>query len=340
MPQGKQVTSVAILRQWGLLRRIPRHPVKKTATQLTVELAGEGLKVTKRTVERDLAALAEAFPTLECDDREKPFGWSWARDAVALHLPGMTASEALAFQMIERFIKPLLPASTVDSLQPYLRASSEKLSEVSGKSPAASWAKKVRVVHPTQLLIPPKVNPAVHRAVTEGLLLDRQMEIVYRRRAKPETATYVVNPLGLVQRGPITYFVVNQSKDPFYLALHRISKASLLQQKAVGPPEFNLDEHIESGRLGFGDGSVVRLEASFANEVAEHLHESPLSLDQRMTPTENGRTKLVATVPNNQQLEWWLMGFGERVEVMKPASLRQRLTRTVRAMERMYVPKI
>jgi len=323
--QRKQETSVAILRQWSLLRRIPRHPVKKTATQLTAELAGEGLPVTKRTVERDLAALAEAFPTIECDDRDKPFGWSWARDAAVLHLPGMTASEALAFQMIERFIKPLLPASTVDSLQPYLRASSEKLSEVSGKSPAASWAKKVRVVHPTQLLIPPKVNPAVHRAVTEGLLLDRQMEIAYRRRAKSETATYVVNPLGLVQRGPITYFVVNQSKDPFYLVLHRISKASLLQQKAEGPPEFNLDEHIASGRLGFGDGSMVRLEAIFANEAAEHLHESPLSLDQRMHPTENGRTKVVATVPNNQQLEWWLLGFGNKVEVRKPLALRQKI---------------
>ena len=326
MRKGKQETSAAILRQWGLLRRIPRYPAKKTAAQFTAELAGEGLAATKRTVERDLAALAEAFPTIECDDREKPFGWSWARDAAALHLPGMTASEALAFQMIERFIKPLLPASTVDSLQPYLRASSEKLSEVSGKSPAASWAKKVRVVHPTQLLIPPKVNPAVHRAVTEGLLLDRQMEIVYRRRAKSETATYVVNPLGLVQRGPITYFVVNQSKDPFYLALHRVSKASLLQQKAEGPPGFDLDQHIASGHLGFGDGSMVQLHAIFDNNVAEHLHESPLSLDQRMTPTENGRMKVVATVPNNQQLEWWL------------ASLRKRLKRTARAMARIYPP--
>jgi predicted DNA-binding transcriptional regulator YafY len=337
MRKGKQETSAAILRQWGLLRRIPRYPAKKAAAQLTAELVGEGLAATKRTVERDLAALAEAFPTIECDDREKPFGWSWARNAAALHLPGMTASEALAFQMIERFIKPLLPASTVDSLQPYLRASSEKLSEVSGKSPAASWAKKVRVVHPTQLLIPPEVNPAVHRAVTEGLLLDRQMEIVYRRRAKSETATYVVNPLGLVQRGPITYFVVNQSKDPFYLALHRISKASLLPQKAEGPPGFDLDQHIASGRLGFGDGSMVQLHAIFANEAAEHLHESPLSLDQRMIPTQDGLTKVVATVPNNRQLEWWLMGFGDRVEILKPAALRMRIRQVTRATSALYV---
>lgn len=336
MAEGKQETSVAILRQWSMLRRIPRYPVKKTAAQLTAELAGEGLAVTKRTVERDLTALSEVFPTLECDDREKPFGWSWARNAVALQLPGMNASEALAFQMIDRFIQPLLPASILDSLQPYLRASGEKLSEVSGKSPAASWARKVRVVHPTQLLIPPKVNPAVHRVVTEGLLLDRQMEIVYRRRAKSETATYVVNPLGLVQRGPIIYFVVNQSKDPFHLALHRISRASLLQRRAEGPPAFNLDDHIASGRLGFGDGGKVQLHALFANEAAEHLHESPLSPDQRMTSTEDGRTKVVATVPSNQQLEWWLMGFGDRVEVLKPATLRMRIRRAALATSVLY----
>lgn len=334
MAKGKQESTNALRRQWVLVRKIPRYPQKKTAGQLTEELATEGFRVEKRTVERDLVALSGIFP-LACDERDKPYGWSWAKDAVGLHLPGMTASEALAFQMIERFIKPLLPASTVDSLQPYLRASSEKLSEVSN-SPVSAWAKKVRVVHPTQLLIPPNVNPAVHRAVTEGLLKDCQMEIAYRKRGKSELVTHVVNPLGLVQRGPITYFVVNQSKDPFYLAMHRISKAGILESAAQRPANFDLDEHIASGRMGFGDGTSISLQALFSSEAAEHLYEAPISRDQVLTPMRDGRIKIAASVPHNQQLEWWLLGFGDQVEVVRPASLRRKFASMAHRLRRAY----
>src|SRR5690349_5343550 len=116
----------ALRRQWTLLRRIPRYPVKKSAAQLTHALAEEGFKVEKRTIERDLNDLAEIFP-VQCDDRDKPYGWSWSKEAVALALPGMLPSEALAFEMIEQFVKPLLPDSILDSLQPYLRAATKTL---------------------------------------------------------------------------------------------------------------------------------------------------------------------------------------------------------------------
>jgi len=338
MPKGKQESTNALRRQWTLVRKIPRAPQRKSASQMTEELATEGFRVEKRTVERDLIALSEIFPTIECDERGKPYGWSWAKDAVGLQLPGVTAAEALAFGMIERFVKPLLPASIVDSLQPYLRASGQKLSEASN-SPASTWTEKVRVVHPTQLLIPPHINPAIHRAVTEGLLQGRQMEIVYRRRGEAETVTHIVNPLGLVQRGPVMYFVVNQSKDPFYLAMHRISRASILAAKADRPRDFDLDQHIASGRLGFGNGKLVKLHAIFTNEAAEHLYESALSADQRLTPLDGSRTEVVATVPSNQQLEWWLLGFGDQVKVLHPANLRARLKETALALARAYRAK-
>jgi predicted DNA-binding transcriptional regulator YafY len=335
MAKGKQQSTNALRRQWALVRKIPRHPQKKTAAQIASELEAEGFEVEKRTVERDLVALTEIFPAIECDDRERPYGWSWAKDSPGLHLPGMTAAEALAFQMIERFIKPLLPASIVDGLQPYLRASRAKLNEATA-SRVASWTKKVRVVHPTQVLIAPKINPAVHHAVTEALLKDRQMEIVYHRRWRSNTVTHIVNPLALVQRGPITYFVVSQSRDPFYLAMHRIAKAGILDTPAQRPAGFDLDEHIASGHMGFGAGNMVRLEAIFDKEVAEHLHESPLSADQRLVALDEKRMKLMATVPHNQQLEWWLLGFGEKVEVLGPAEIRNKIAQTALAMVRSY----
>jgi predicted DNA-binding transcriptional regulator YafY len=331
--RGKQESTNALKRQWALVRKIPRQPLRKTAGQLTSELASEGFAVQKRTVERDLIALSEVFPAIECDERDRPFGWSWARDAVSVQLPGMTASQALVFQMVAQFLKPLLPGSTYESLQPFFAAAREKLGDL---SPLSSWQDKVRVVHPAQTLIPPNVNAAVHRAVTEGLLVNRQMEIVYRKRGKPDTVTHVVNPLGLVQRGPVAYFVVNQSKDPFYLAMHRISRASLLEAPAQPPSSFDLDRLIASGGLGFGNGKPIRLNAVFRDPAAEHLQESPLSADQTLVRLHDGKTRVTATVPHTQQLEWWLMAFGDQVEVKGPAPLRRRFATVARATSRQY----
>lgn len=331
---AKGDSTKALRRQWTLVRRLPRYPAKKSAADLTEVLANEGFKVEKRTVERDLHDLAEIFP-IECDDREKPFGWSWAKDATGFHLPAMLPSEALALQMVDRFIKPLLPDSIRDSLQPYIAAASKTLKDFSA-SPASSWMNKVRIVHPSQLLMPPHINPAVHRAVTEGLLLDRQMEIAYRKRGQVQTVTHIVNPLALVQRGPVTYFVVSQSKDPFYLAMHRISKAGILEERAQRPVDFDLGQHIASGRMGFGEGRNVRLQAVFRSDVAEHLHESVLSPDQKLVALDEGRTKITATVPSNQQLEWWLLAFGDQVEVLAPRSLRERFKFRAMEMARRY----
>lgn len=336
MRKGKQDSTNALRRQWTLVRRIPRHPVKKTVAHLAEALAAEGFQVEKRTVERDLRELQEIFPTIECDDREKPYGWSWAKSAPGLHAPGLTSTEALAFQMLERFIKPLLPDSVLEALQPYVRVSAQVLKETPGVS-ASSWTRKVRVVHPTQLLIPPHVDPAVHRTVTDGLLQDRQIEVVYRRRSTSDTVTRVVNPLALVQRGPITYLVVSQSMDPFYLAMHRISKAAILEAHAARPPGFDIDEHIAAGHMGFDAGARVRLELLVNNEIAAHLSEAPLSTDQRIgSVIEGRRSKVTATVPHNQQLEWWLMGFGAEIEVLKPLSLRKKIKDAASALARLY----
>ena len=46
-----------LLRQWHMLRMIPRYPLKITTKQLLDKLTRESYNVSKRTVERDLQTL-------------------------------------------------------------------------------------------------------------------------------------------------------------------------------------------------------------------------------------------------------------------------------------------
>jgi len=50
--------SDTLMRQWQMLRLIPRHPVKVATAELIQRLADEGFETTQRTLQRDLMRLS------------------------------------------------------------------------------------------------------------------------------------------------------------------------------------------------------------------------------------------------------------------------------------------
>ena len=325
-----------LLRQWHMLRMIPRYPLKITTKQLLDKLTRESYNVSKRTVERDLQTLSNKFPLIS-DESETPYGWSWAKDGVAINLPGLSNSEALTFNLVEQHLRPILPISTLDQLQPFFKAASEKLENL--PDPIHSWIDKVRVIPPTQRLLPPIIDAHVHHVISEALLLDKQIKATYQKGGEDIAEEHIIHPLALVERQPAIYLVCKYaSEDGFKnLPLHRFKSAQILDEPSHRPDDFNLDAHLESARgLGFGGGDAIHLEAIFTKFAGSHLYGTPLSLDQTISVLDNDHLKLTATVENTEQFRWWLLGFGERVEIIAPAQLRETMTMTANALYEMY----
>ncbi|MEO7199806.1 MAG: WYL domain-containing protein, partial [Dokdonella sp.] len=135
-------TQESLSRQWLMLQWIPRYPRKTTARELVERLRAEDQVVTKRTVERDLAALSEIFPLLS-DERSKPFGWSWQKHAPPFSLPGMSPLQAMVLSLAQTYLRPLLPAHLLEPLQPYFKQADNTLQQALGKRRLASWNKRV-----------------------------------------------------------------------------------------------------------------------------------------------------------------------------------------------------
>ncbi|HMR07622.1 MAG TPA: WYL domain-containing protein [Polyangiaceae bacterium] len=70
------------LRYLVLLGEIPRAPRRIGAGDLTLRLESHGIRVTRRTVQRDLERLSSILP-IGCNDKTKPFGWAWLANAAA-----------------------------------------------------------------------------------------------------------------------------------------------------------------------------------------------------------------------------------------------------------------
>ena len=179
---------------------------------------------------------------------------------------------------------------------------------------------------PTLPLLPPKIVDGVLATVQEGLLTDRQLEIAYQRPGDEEAMALRLHPLGLVQRGPVTYLVATAFTytDVRLYAVHRITGASVQAEPAHRPDGFSLDDYIAQGALQFGDGRTIRLKARVSPWLADILTETPLTADQRLEPVGE-EFRLTATITDSWQLRWWILSQGAGITVLEPEALRKEI---------------
>ncbi len=329
--------SDTLLRQWNVLRMIPRGG-KITASEIHAKLRASGYEVSKRTVERDLSALSVAF-AIESDERNTPYGWRWKGDMPPLDFRGLTTPEALAFRLLDEHSRHLLPSGYRQELEPYFKAARQRLESEAGEKGAAAWTRAVRVVEPNQPLLAPLIDEAVRAAISDALMLSRQLEVVYQALDRQPSTAKALSPLGLVGVGGIMYLVVvfDGFDDVRTLALHRIRQAKLLPEPAAKPEGFDLDGAIADGLFGFGElGRRIQIRLLFREHAGTHLLESPLSEDQIATPVSPGEVVIEASVPLTRRLRWWLSNFGPDVEVLGPPELRDEMAERLRKAAQRY----
>ncbi|NTV13127.1 MAG: WYL domain-containing protein [Desulfobulbaceae bacterium] len=314
----------ALARLLEILKHLPSKGPGYTARELSEWLGQNGYEVSKRTVERDLTELACHFP-LMCNDKSAPYGWHWLQGD-GPDLPCLTVAEALSLTLVEDLLRPLLPGAILESLEPRFRQAQKKLTALAETNPKARWAEKVRQVSPSLPLLPPEIAVGALETVQEALLADVQLEVAYQRPGAEEAQGLRLHPLGLVQRGPVTYLVatVFAYTDIRIFAVHRIHQAQKVNEPARRPKGFSLDDYIGQGALEFGNGKSIKLVALVSEGLAAILAETPLSSDQNLKQVGE-EFRLTATVNDTWQLHWWILSQGKGITVLKPVGLRREI---------------
>jgi len=315
--------SDTLMRQWQMLRLIPRQPSQISTSELKQRLADEGFETTPRTLQRDLVRMSSIYPLL-CDDRDKPFGWSWNRDANVHEVPGIDSDTALAFYLAEKHLEPLLPRTTIKRLRPHFKRAEEVLDQADADKGNPAWRNKVRVLQRGPGLKTPSIDADVQSAVYDGLLRNRRLDVEYLPRGADKPKQYELNPLGLVLKDSLFYLVCSMwdYSDIRLITLHRMNSATVMDTPSSAPDGFDLDSYIASGELDFAIGGKIKLKARISSQIATHLAERPLHDDQQLTQCDDDSYLLETTTQDTNELHWWLLGFGSGVEVLEPANLR------------------
>ncbi|ATP52183.1 WYL domain-containing protein [Pseudomonas putida] len=326
-----------LLRLFALLRLIPTEPQRIATPTLLEKLRDRGFSVTLRSIQRDLSRLSIPF-SLQCDDSETPFRWSFTREA-PLKLEDMDAPTALALFLSENHLSPILPQSVLDQLGPQFRRARNFLNGLGGNG-LADWAKRVRSLPNGKTLLPAQVSAHTWAQVSAGLLERKQLEVAYHSRSKGELKRFRLHPAGLVSRHAVSYLLasVNGYSDLRQFALHRITEVKVLEEAGYEHESFDVDAYIASGVFSFREADAqVELIADVRPQIAALLSETPLSPQQTLSNvSEQGWHRLHATVPLDRETLWWIFALNENIRLHAPQVWVDEVRERLNSMQALY----
>lgn len=320
------------------LQLIPRYPRRISTPVLQEKLADRGFIIDLRSLQRDLKVrLSVQFPLI-CDETVRPYRWSFSSNA-QVSLPVLDTPAALAFCLAEEQLRSLLPASVADMLNPQFQAARKHLASLEHNQ-LAGWAKRVRALPNGKTLIPAPLKDSVWVSVSEALLHQKMLQVDYLSRGQQQAKRFTLHPIALVSRYSLSYLVVRvEGYDNLrHLALHRIQQAKILQQPSQTPADFDLDAHIQRGAFSWKteDGHTM-LVADIHPQLAWILKETPLSLEQTLTPLDDSDwERLEAKVLLDKETLWWIYGLNDKIRLHQPQIWVEEIKQTLTQLNSFY----
>jgi predicted DNA-binding transcriptional regulator YafY len=298
---------------------------KQTGRELATRL-----DVSERTIHRDMEALSAAgVPVFAL--RGIRGGWQ-LDDQWRTQVPGLDETELRAFLMAQ-------PRIVGDK---YLAAAAERaLDKLLAALPAALRRRAARMrqrlyVDTTGWYGRTESLSALP-AVQDALSRDRKLLITYVKpgrevRNSAETAGVapderVVDPLGLVAKGPTWYLVAHTAAGFRTFRVARIERARVLESPCERPPDFDLAAHWKASTAAFMESRrqlkvTLRMEPSAAGKLKDWF--LPVVVLGPSSRADRWVT-LQARFDDEEQATFTVLGFGARVEVLAPLTLRERV---------------
>ena len=292
--------------------------------RLTGRQIAQRLEVSERTVHRDMEALSAArVPVFAL--RGARGGWQLDEDW-RTQVPGLDEAELRALLMAQPRIigDPRLAAAAERALGKLMAALPESMRERAASMRQRLYVDSAGWRGATE-------NLAMLPLVQEAVARDRKLAIQYKPEGR-DRAERIIDPLGLVAKGNAWYLVANTPKGFRTYRVSRIEEAQLLSQPSTRPSDFNLEAYWRSSTKQFKESwkrlsATLRLEPRAAEWVKTWQIASPT--EPLPSPDADGWITLHVQFDHEGEARFLVLGLGSRVEVVEPASLRDRVAAEV-----------
>ena len=320
-----------LIRQWKLLQRLA------TRRNSTIPALAQDLKVSTRTIRRDLHALDEAgFPVYD-EDINGSKCWRVDNKALvdALSRNALTLPELCALYHSRALVKGVAGTTVLADLQSAL-----------AKLEAALPAGVKRFLDRLPSIITAKSAPGrrngagvqgVMTRLFEASLEKRVVTMRYHSQTSGREKEYTIHPYRLVYAQNALYL---QAFVPAYSELRtflvdRIRRLSVQEETFRPVAELGSDPFGKS--LGAFSGPTCKVQLRFAPQIAAFIEERTWHESQQLKDRPDGSVVMTLQVSDDYALRQWILGFGKSVRVLAPASLVEWMLQELHEARQQYV---
>lgn len=296
---------------------------------VSLDEAAEEFGCVHRTAQRMMDALQDVFPQTEAEDGDdRRRRWRIPARAVAqllspsaeelaalttaineLQASGMT-SEAARVRQLERKVRALIPPDAGTRLAVDEEALLEALGHAARPGPR------------------PAANTEVDAAISEALKGPFLLKISYRRRKQDKPSERIIAPHGLllgVRRYLVARDTAKSATAPLqHYRVEEISSAEVLAESFDLDHGFSIRRHAEKGFGSFESSKEHSLVVwRFSPEAAPHARRFIFHPTQTLEDEADGSLLVRFQASGHLEMCWHLYTWGQSVEVLQPAALRE-----------------
>lgn len=287
---------------------------------LNADGLAEACAVSRRTVFRDIESLRAAGVPVHFDDGQQRYRIDSSH---FLRPTNLTLDEAL-------WLLVAVDRAAESGPPELMTAARQAAAKIEANLPA-SMRDELREVTEGVAIKPPAANPLSDSAGAYTTLLRarselREVAIVYRSLTEFDDIDTVLRPYQLLFYRR-SWYVIGWSSlhgEIRTFNVGRVADASISGEAFTLPASFSLREHLGNAwGIIPAAGPDQSVHLRFDSLVAENVAEVAWHRTQKCEFREDGSMDFYARVSGLNEIEWWILGYGNQVEVIAPPKLRR-----------------
>jgi predicted DNA-binding transcriptional regulator YafY len=177
------------------------------------------------------------------------------------------------------------------------------------------------------------------RALLEAIAERRVCRITHRKLAADHEREYWAKPMKIFSHQDSVYVHILPAREPDkpfdsdtpdrILAVHRITAVEKTDRPYRVPDRYDFDRAMR-GKFGVWQSEPFEVACEFCGWAADYVAEREWSDGQSVTRTADGCVELRFTARGIEEVARWVLGYGEKVRVLQPPELVERVRTSLR----------
>lgn len=303
---------------------------------IAIDELAEATGVDRRTIHRDLQAIAEAgYPlTAEWSGNRKLYRFiTGFKDVPPI---GFSLQELLTLYFLRSHLETLQGTPFHDDLDSIFR----KINSVLPPRYGAHMERLARITLP--IIQGVRDYSKVSSLLTElrkALLFQQKVKLHYKTPSRNKTELYSVDPYSFIfyKGGLYLLGYAHNRLSIRTFAVERITAVETLSERFEIPLEY-IPEKQFSGAFGIVKEEPLAVRLRFSKTVAHAITGRKWHLTQKIKRLRSGEVELTFTAGGRMEILSWILSYGEHVELLEPAQLRLEFAEKTSRMAQLYEP--